>query len=233
MPKETILVIEDEKNIAELVKVNLEQAGYAVRTVLRGDTGLEEARKTPPDLIVLDLMLPGLDGLEICRILKGQEATSHVPVIMLTAKTEETDQIVGLELGADDYVTKPFSPRQLVARVKAVLRRGREKKPADKIYRIGALEFDTAKYIVSLKGKKITMSSKEFELLRALLEAGGRVLSRDFLLENVWGYDRSVEIETRTIDMHIGQLRKKLKQEGARIVTVKNVGYRLDAESES
>jgi two-component system alkaline phosphatase synthesis response regulator PhoP len=230
MPKETIFVIEDEKNIAELVKFNLEQEGFVVRTALRGDTGLEEVRKSPPDLILLDLMLPGIDGLDICKILKQNEKTSAIPIIMLTAKSEDTDQIVGLELGADDYVTKPFSPRQLVARVKAVLRRGHDKKTREKIYRTGDLEFDTAKYVVTLKGKPMELSSKEFELLKALLEADGRVLSRDYLLENVWGYDRSVEIETRTIDMHIGQLRKKLKQEGERIVTVKNVGYRFNNE---
>lgn len=227
---ELILVIEDEKNIAELVKYNLEQEGFRVQTALRGDAGLQEARKNRPDLIVLDLMLPGIGGLEICRILKQNDQTASIPVIMLTAKAGETDQIVGLELGADDYVTKPFSPRQLAARVKAVLRRGREK-PREKIFRAGGLEFDTGRYVVTLKGKALGLSSKESELLKALLAAEGRVLSRDYLLEHVWGYDRAADIETRTVDMHIGQLRKKLKSESCRIITVKNVGYRFDQES--
>jgi len=229
MTKETILVVEDEKNIVELVKYNLEQEHFRVRTAFRGDSGLEEARRDPPDLIILDLMLPGMDGLEVCKLLKQNEKTAHVPIVILTAKGGDADQIVGLELGADDYVAKPFSPRQLVARVKAVLRRVREK-PKDKVFKIGRLELDTAKYVVTLKGKPVELSSKEFELLKTLLGASGRVLTRDYLLEHVWGYDRSVEIETRTVDMHIGMLRKKLKTEAERIVTVKNVGYRLDLD---
>ncbi|OGW90328.1 MAG: DNA-binding response regulator, partial [Omnitrophica bacterium RIFCSPLOWO2_01_FULL_50_24] len=171
-----------------------------------------------------------LNGLEICKILKQNEKTAHIPIIMLTAKSEEADQVLGLELGADDYVTKPFSPRQLVARVKAVLRRTGEK-PKDKIFKAGKLQMDTGKHLVTLGGKPIELSSKEYGLLKALFEANGRVLTRDFLLEHVWGYDRSVEIETRTIDMHIGQLRKKLKSEAGRMITVKNAGYRFDGES--
>jgi len=230
MANEKILVIEDEKNIAELIKYNLEQEGYRVQTALRGDTGLDEARRGLPDLIILDLMLPGMNGLEICRILRQADKTASIPLIIVTAKGEEVDQIVGFELGADDYVVKPFSPRQLVARVKAVLRRVRDK-PKDKIFRAGDLEMDTAKHVIALKSKPLELSAKEFDLLRALLEADGRVLTRDYLLEHVWGYDRSVEIETRTIDMHIGQLRKKLKSEASRIVTVKNVGYRFDLDA--
>ena len=227
MAQETILIVEDEKNILELVKYNLEQEGYQVLTAGRGDLALELARKHKPSLMILDLMLPEIDGLEICKILKNNEKTSAIPVIMLTAKSQESDKVVGLELGADDYVTKPFSPRELVARVKAVLRRGREK-PTDKILRSGVLEIDTAKHIVTLKGKPVELTAKEYDLLQKLMEADGRVLSRDFLLENVWGYHDSVNIETRTIDMHIGQLRKKLKTEGEQIVTIKNIGYRFD-----
>lgn len=227
MAQETVLVIEDEKNIAELVRYNLEQENFSVLWASAGDTGLELARKNKPSLIILDLMLPGMDGREICKILKQKDSTASIPIIMLTAKGQEADRIVGLELGADDYVTKPFSPRELVARVKAVLRRGREKQ-VEKILRCGDLEVDTGKHIVLLKGKELELTAKEFDLLTALIEADGRVLSRDFLLEKVWGYDANLQIETRTVDMHIGQLRKKLKNESERIVTIKNVGYRFD-----
>jgi two-component system alkaline phosphatase synthesis response regulator PhoP len=229
MPKETVLLIEDERNIAELVKYNLEQAGFRVLTASRGDTGLDQARKSKPDLIVLDLMLPEIDGIEICKILKANEKTASIPIIMLTAKSEETDKVVGLEVGADDYVTKPFSPRELAARVRAVLRRGREK-PKEKVLKAGSIAIDIGKHIVTIKGKPAELTSKEYDLLSALMEAGGRVLSREFLLNQVWGYDESLNIETRTVDMHVGQLRKKLKSEAERIVTVKNVGYRLDHE---
>lgn len=229
MAKESILVIEDENNIAELVKYNLEQEGFRVESELKGDVGLEKARKTLPNLIVLDLMLPEIDGIEICKILKNNEKTSHIPIIMLTAKSEESDKIIGLELGADDYMTKPFSPRELVARVKAVLRRS-QKTPneKEKVHKVGSLVMDTAKHVVTLKEKPLELTSKEYDLLKTLLEANGRVLSRDFLLEHVWGYDGSLNIETRTVDMHIGQLRKKLKSESERIITVKNVGYRFE-----
>lgn len=229
MAKETVLVIEDEKNILELVKYNLEKDGYRVLTSLKGDEGLERAKKEKPNLLILDVMLPELSGLEVCKILKQNYNTASIPIIMLTAKGEEADRVLGLELGADDYVTKPFSPRELIARVKAVLRRLREK-PKERSFIYGILELDTAKHIVSLKGKPISLTSKEFDLLKVLIEAEGRVLSRDFLLDRVWGYDQSLQIETRTVDMHIGQLRKKLKNEAARILTVKNVGYRFDVD---
>lgn len=230
MAKETVLVIEDEKNILELVKYNLEKDGFRVLTALKGDEGLERARKEKPSLLILDVMLPEMNGLEICKILKQNYQTAAIPIIMLTAKGEEADRVLGLELGADDYVTKPFSPRELIARVKAVLRRLQEK-PKDRSFKFGTLELDTAKHITSLKGKPVTLTSKEFDLLKVLMEAEGRVLSRDFLLDRVWGYDQSLEIETRTVDMHIGQLRKKLKIEAARILTVKNVGYRFDTDA--
>ena len=230
MAKETVLVIEDEKNIAELVKYNLEREGFRVLAALKGNLGLEEARKGKANLIILDLMLPEIDGIEICKILKQNYKTASIPVIMLTAKSQETDKVLGLELGADDYITKPFSPRELVARVKAVLRRTHEK-PHAAILKAGSLELDSEKHVVTLKSKPIELTSKEYDLLKALFEAHGRVLSREFLLNQVWGYDESLNIETRTVDMHIGQLRKKIKTEGHRIVTVKNVGYRFDHES--
>ncbi len=233
MAKESILVIEDEKNIAELIKYHLEQAGFRVQVVLRGDLGLAEARKAKAELILLDLMLPEIDGLEICRLLKQNPKTISIPIIMLTAKVEEMDQVVGLELGADDYIAKPFSPRQLVARVKAVLRRTqRSEEGIGKILKAGTLELDSEKYVAALRGKTMELSSKEFELLKILMEACGRVLTREMLLDRVWGYDPSLNIETRTVDMHIGNLRKKLKHEASRIVTVKNVGYRFDREEE-
>ncbi len=225
---ETILVIEDEKNITELVRYNLEQSGFRVLISTRGDSGLEKARAEKPDLIILDLMLPGLNGLEICKILKQNQKTAHLPIIMLTAKSQEADKIVGLELGADDYVTKPFSPRELAARVKAVLRRKNKAQDEWKIYKAGALELDTAKHVVRLKGKPVELTSKEFDLLQNLMESNGRALSREYLLEHVWGYDQSLNIETRTVDIHMGQLRKKLKNESDRLVTVKNIGYRFD-----
>ena len=231
MPNETILIVEDEKNIRELLKYNFEQDGYTVHLCSRGDEGLAAAQKLKPDLIVLDLMLPGLDGIEICKSLKQNEKTASIPVIMVTAKSQEYDRILGLELGADDYLTKPFSPRELVARVKGVLRRLNVKPSPERILRAGILEVDTGKHQVTLRSKPVELTSKEYDLLKALMEADGRVLNREYLLEQVWGYHHAENIETRTVDMHIGQLRKKLKQEGERILTIKNVGYRFHAES--
>ncbi len=230
MAKESILIVEDEKNILELVKYNLEKEGFSVFCATTGDNGLEDARKKNPALIILDLMLPGLDGIEVCKILKQNYRTSQIPIIMLTAKAEEMDKIVGLELGADDYMTKPFSPRELIARVKAVLRRGREKKAGDEILRAGLLEVDTAKYQASFNGKILTLTSKEYSLLKILMESGGRALSRETLLKEVWGYQNAFHIETRTVDMHIGQLRKKIKNESSRIITVPSIGYRFNPE---
>ncbi len=229
MPNEMILIIEDEKNITELVKYNLEQEGFRVLTAAKGRTGLETAQREKPDFIILDLMLPELGGLEICKILRNDPTTKPIPIIMLTAKGTEADKVVGLELGADDYITKPFSPRELVARVKAVLRRSHEKS-SEEFLNAGTIELDIAKHELRLKGKPIGATAKEFELLRNLMISKGRVLTREILLEKVWGYENSVNIETRTVDMHITQLRKKLGKEADRIVTVKSVGYRLDGD---
>lgn len=231
MSKAKILIIEDEKDIVELLQYNLEKENFKVLTAGNGQRGLDSARKNLPDLILLDLMLPEIDGLEVCRILKKDNKTSHIPIIMLTAKSTETDKIVGLELGADDYITKPFSIKELIARVKALLRRVHsEAKPAEMI-KIGDVIIDFGKYLVTQKGKTVDLTTKEFELLRALIEAHGRVISRDNLLENVWGYDHSLEITTRTVDVHILYLRKKLKNLSDRIITVKNIGYRLELGS--
>ena len=229
MPNETILLIEDEKNILELVKYNLEREGFRVLTATKGNTGLETALREKPALVILDLMLPEMNGLEICKTLKQNEKTRRTPIIMLTAKGTESDKVVGLELGADDYITKPFSPRELVARIKAVLRRSQEK-PAEEILRSGTIELDVTKHELRLKGKPVEITAKEFELLRVLMNSKDRVLTREVLLSKVWGYENSVNIETRTVDMHIGQLRKKIGKEAERIVTVKSVGYRFDGE---
>jgi two-component system alkaline phosphatase synthesis response regulator PhoP len=229
MASETILLIEDDKNIRELVKYNLEQEGFRVLTASKGNAGLETALREKPALVVLDLMLPEMNGLEICKTLKRNDKTRLLPIIILTAKGTESDKVVGLELGADDYMTKPFSPRELVARIKAVLRRSTEKAPED-ILRSGTIELDVAKHELRLKEKSVEITAKEFELLRVLMSSKERVLTREVLLSKVWGYENSENIETRTVDMHIGQLRKKLGKEAERIVTVKSVGYRFDGE---
>ena len=228
---EKILIVEDERDIVRLLDYNLKKDGYRTAQTQNGRAALDLAVKEKPDLIILDLMLPGMDGLEVCKLLKKDARTAHIPIIMLTAKSAESDKIVGLELGADDYVTKPFGVKELLARIKAVLRRFRPEAPSaagpEKL-KCGALEADLAKIEVRVKGVRVETTAKEFELLRALLLSGGRVLSREVLLEKAWGVDAALEVETRTVDVHIGTLRKKLKGEGRRILTVKNYGYRFD-----
>ena len=221
-----ILIVDDEQNIAEALKYNLEREGY--RTVVAHDGGkaLELARRELPALILLDWMLPVMSGIEVCRALKQDPRTAPIPIIMLTVKSDEADKVVGLEMGADDFVTKPFSPRELVARVKAVIRR-QAAPPLAEVFQLGALRIDWGKYLVTVKGKPVALTAKEFALLKALIEAKGRVLTREILLDTVWGYERSLEIETRTVDLHVSQLRKKLRLSGARILTVKNAGYRF------
>ncbi len=227
MASAKILVVEDEKAIAEAITYNLQREGYRTVAASDGLKAVELARREQPDLVLLDWMLPGQDGLEVCRALKQDAATRRIPVIMVTVKSSETDKVLGLELGADDYVTKPFSPRELVARVKALLRRAHAAGDAPEVVQVEALQVDRGKHLVFVKGREVEMTSKEFDLLNALLDANGRVLSREALLEKVWGYERSVEIETRTVDLHVSQLRKKLKDMADRIVTVKNIGYRF------
>ncbi|MDP1853709.1 MAG: response regulator transcription factor [Candidatus Omnitrophota bacterium] len=230
MNKEKILVVDDEKDIVKMLDYNLKKEGFRVISAEDGKAALNLAEREHPDLIILDLMLPEIDGLEVCKILKKQDKTSGIPIIMLTAKSQETDKIVGLELGADDYVTKPFSPKELIARVKAVLRRVKEKEKIPEVFTVGDLGIDFSKIQVEVKGKLINLTAKEFELLRTLIKVKGRVLSRDYLLDTIWGFDKALEIETRTVDVHIRTLRKKLKSEAKRIVTVKNYGYRFEAE---
>jgi len=228
MAKEKILIVDDEKNIVEALKYSLGAEGFRTLVAHDGAAALELARRELPELILLDWMLPEHDGLEVCRRLKQDPKTQGIAIIMLTVKSDETDKVLGLEMGADDYITKPFSPRELVARVKAILRRGAL--PPAEVFRLGELRVDWGRHTVDLKGKRVELTSKEFDLLRALIEAKGRVLARDTLLDKVWGYERALEIETRTVDLHVSQLRKKLKTVGDRILTVKNVGYRLAAD---
>ena len=230
--KEKILIVEDEKDIVKMLEYNLKKEGFRTFSAHNGEVALDLAGRENPDIVLLDLMLPGMDGLEVCKSLKNDTKTARIPIIMLTAKTQESDKIVGLELGADDYVTKPFSPRELMARIKAVLRRLKEKDTLPEVLRIGDLTIDFSKIMVLIKDKPIELTSKEFELLKILIKAKGRVLSRDYLLDTIWGFDQALEIQTRTVDVHITTLRKKLKNESKRIVTVKNYGYRFELDSD-
>lgn len=223
------LIVDDEQALVDLVKYHLEKEGLECSTANDGETALGLARSQKPDLLILDLMLPGVDGLEICRMLRRDPGTAKIAIIMLTAKAEEVDRVVGLEMGADDYVVKPFSPRELVARVKAVLRRGKEL-VSDDIRRVGNLEVDEAKHQVRVNRNPIDLTVKEFDLLCALMNASGRVLNREQILESVWGYANAVDIESRTVDVHIRRLREKLGSEHKRIVTIKGVGYRFESE---
>lgn len=229
MTQPKILVVDDEKNIVEAIVYNLQKAGFRTLAAHTGLRALELAQREIPDLITLDVMLPEMDGLEVCKKLRQDSRTKRIPVIMLTVKNEETEKIVGLELGADDYMTKPFSPKELVARVKAILRRTKEAAP-EEVLSVGGLSLDLGRHTVRIKDKPVDLTAKEFELLKTLIEAKGRVLNREFLLDRVWGLEQSMQIETRTVDVHVGQLRRKLKAEAPRLITVKNVGYRFDLE---
>jgi len=228
--KEKILIVDDEKDIVKMLDYNLKKEGFRTLSANDGEDAIDLAHREHPDLIILDLMLPGIDGLEVCKALKKESKTAKVPIIMLTAKAQETDKVLGLELGADDYVTKPFSPRELIARVKAVLRRIKEKDKLPEVLKIGGLTIDFSRITVSVKDKAVELTAKEFELLKILIKANGRVLSRDYLLDTIWGFDHAMEIQTRTVDVHIRTLRKKLKAEAKRIITVKNYGYRFEDE---
>jgi phosphate regulon transcriptional regulator PhoB len=224
-----VLVVEDEPDIRDLIVHHLTRDGFRCRTAGTGPEALARVQSSPPDLIVLDLMLPEMDGLEVCRRLRGDPATASLPLIMLTAKTDEVDRIVGLELGADDYLAKPFSPKELVARVRAVLRRARPS-PISRAISVGEVSLDAARHSVTVAGRPVELTPKEFDLLQTLLEAAGRVLSREHLLNRVWGYARADEIESRTVDVHIRRLRAKLGAEERRIATIKGVGYRFDTD---
>jgi two-component system phosphate regulon response regulator PhoB len=225
MAHERILVIEDEPDIAEVLQYNLAKEGFEVEMARRGDAGLEAVRRDAPDLIVLDLMLPGIDGLELTRMLKRDSATAKLPIVMLTARGEELDRIVGLELGADDYIAKPFSPREVVLRVKAVLRRFQHEEGASELLELGGIQLDIAGHQLRVRGREMPLTATEFRLLRLLMERCGRVQTRGQLLSDVWGY--AEDIDSRTVDTHIRRLRRKLGPEAERIETVIGVGYRL------
>jgi two-component system phosphate regulon response regulator PhoB len=217
-----ILIIEDETDVADLLTLNLRKAGFRTSTAADGASGLQKARDDRPDFIILDLMLPKMPGLELCRILKGDKVTSHTPILMLTAKAEEIDRIVGLEFGADDYVTKPFSPREVVLRIRAILRRG---ETPDQSLKAGPISIDLARYEVRINGKQVHLTSIEFKLLQKLMQRRGRVQDRDRLLNEVWGYETA--IDTRTVDTHVRRLREKLGKAGDAIETIRGFGYRL------
>src|SRR5437899_597492 len=222
-----ILVVEDDQDIAELVARYLDKAGFVTERATSGREALKTIAARPPDLMVLDLMLPHVDGLEVCRVVRGNEASAAMPIIMLTARAEESERIVGLELGADDYLAKPFSPNELVARVRALLRRAQRQAsdaPA-KTLTYGAISVDSDRHVVSAGGRDVTLTAKEFLLLEYLLQHRGRVLSRDVLLTDVWGYRYTGG--TRTVDVHVRRLREKLPLLAEALVTVKQFGYKL------
>jgi DNA-binding response OmpR family regulator len=221
-----VLVVEDEYDIAALIKHALERAGDAqVEIVSSGDTALRAAAESVPDVVILDLNLPVLSGTEVCRLLRARPATAAIPIIMLTARTAETDRVSGLDLGADDYVTKPFSLRELAARVRAVLRRKQSAAPIAPVYQGAHLSADFDAVAIAVDGEAVRLTRREFELLRFLVDNRNRVLSRDRLLERVWGYERF--IETRSVDVHVGRLRAKLGTAGQQIETVVGLGYRF------
>jgi two-component system alkaline phosphatase synthesis response regulator PhoP len=229
MGKKTVLVVDDEQHIIELIQFNLESHGYEVITSENGEDAIAVAEEKMPDVIILDLMLPGIDGFEACKRIRSNEKTRKIPIIMLTAKGEEMDKVLGLELGADDYLTKPFSVRELIARIKAVLRRFEEiPKEVIKLVKVNDIVIDVEKHEVMKNGELIELTLKEFELLKILAKNRGKVLSRNFLLDEVWGYDYFGE--TRTVDVHIRHLRKKIEDNDKYpiyIETIRGIGYKM------
>ncbi|MDO8750041.1 MAG: response regulator transcription factor [Dehalococcoidia bacterium] len=232
MPGERILVIEDEENLLEALRYNLQKEGYQVVTAADGEKGLALAREAKPDLLVLDIMLPKLDGLEVCRLLRRE---ADIPILMLTAKAEEVDRVVGLELGADDYLTKPFSMRELLARIRALLRRSRmvsEVAPAPstpKVIKAGDIEVNLDSHVATLKGTPLELTPREFDLLVLLMTNKGRAFTRDQVLERLWGHDYIGD--SRTVDVHIRWLREKIEADPGspgRIITIRGVGYRFE-----
>jgi phosphate regulon transcriptional regulator PhoB len=232
MAGKKILLIEDDRDIVELVRYNLEKDGYQVNASGDGATGLAQLRKSPPDLLLLDLMLPKLSGLEICKEIRRDAALNRLPILMLTARGEEADRVVGLELGADDYVTKPFSPRELAARVKALLRRVEPAGAAEKLIEVGPLRIDPASYRVTRAGKPIPLSTLEFRLLYYLASRPNKVFSRDQLLDAVWGTERFVT--PRSVDVYVRRLREKIEansQNPTYVKTVRGAGYLFETRA--
>jgi DNA-binding response OmpR family regulator len=228
MTEKLITIVDDEEDIVKLVSHHLKREGFKVKEFHNGRDFLSYIESVVPDLAVLDIMLPGINGLEICRILKNKNSTSSVPIIMLTAKATEADVVVGLELGADDYIVKPFSPRELVARVKTVLRRTGTKESEDNVIKVGPLSINTEKYEVTVENEKVVLTTTEFKILEVLADGKGRVFTRDQLLKKkrLWGDDKLVY--DRTIDVHIKNLREKLGVAGNMIKTVRSIGYKLE-----
>lgn len=229
MADEKVLIVDDEEHIVELLQFNLVNAGYKVITANNGLDALKKVKENKPDLLLLDLMLPGMDGLDVCKEIKRDKETSKTSIIMLTAKSEELDKILGLELGADDYITKPFSIRELLARVKAVLRRSSSDEISEEIYEIGRLKVDFERHEVLINNEKVELTLKEFELLEILIKNKGKILRRETLLDKVWGYEYIGE--TRTVDVHIRYLRKKFEDDDKNpkfIETIRGVGYRFN-----
>lgn len=224
-PNKKILIVEDEPDVVDLLILQMRKAGgFSIVTAEDGADGLKKARAELPALIVLDLMLPRMSGLEVCKVLKSDSSTRHIPIIMLTAKAEEVDRIVGLEFGADDYVTKPFSPREMLLRIKAILRRGQGGGPEESMTR-GPITIDPSRHQVRVGGKPVALTAVEFKLLSMLMQRPGRVQARDRLLNEVWGYESA--IDTRTVDTHVRRLREKLGKAAGVIETVRGFGYRL------
>lgn len=226
-----ILIVEDEKSLLKVIKYNCEKEGYDVLSSYDGQEGFELFEKQRPDLVILDLMLPKMGGLDF---LKAARLKSKAPILILTAKKDEVDRVLGLELGADDYVTKPFSVRELLARVKSILRRSASSgysgsSPAS--LRLGPMELDFERYECSVSGASVSLTNKEWEFLKCLYGVKGRALSREEILKQVWGYEKGLDLDTRTVDQHVARLREKLGDAAARIVTIKNVGYRLKLDS--
>src|SRR3989344_4080984 len=222
---EKILLVDDEKDVVDLLAFHLKNAGFQPTAAYHGEEALAKIKKDVPSLIVLDLMLPGIDGVEICKRLKKEPATAGIPIIMLTAKGDEVDKVLGLELGADDYITKPFSPREVVLRVKSVLRRSKGEEKSSDFLNSKRIKIDISRHHVAVDDRPIDLTATEFKLLVLLLRRRGRVQSRDRLLNDVWDYEAS--IDTRTVDTHVRRLREKLGKAAAQIETVRGVGYRF------
>lgn len=225
MPKEKILVVEDERDIYELVSYNLQKEGYKVVCCDHGERAIEVIKKESPALVILDLMLPGIDGLEVCKVIKQDERTRDIPIIMLTAKSEETDVVVGLQIGADDYITKPFSPKILTARVKSILRRAEVREKKSEVRKIEHLTIDIPKHKAIYRDKHLVLTSIEFNILEFLARHPGRAFSRDQIMDNAWKEGKFVV--DRAVDVHIRALRKKLGKGASLIETVRGIGYRF------